>query len=294
MDSKSSRTKSVPMSAQAWEASLVEKERRRHHQQSQQIWVILAAIVVVAALIASAVAWSVLNQTEGPKTADCDTYPQYCVPLAGGSTLNTNLEAAAGRTLDKKSQGVPGVQRYIDADNVPTLGDPSAPIHFRVVSSFTCPHCNDYHTNELARFIDEFVLQGKATLGLVMVPGTPSEQGWLATQAALCAGEQGAFWELSDELYALARTQGVAAGLTMPNIRQTAAGMGLDADKLEECIESGRYGMVIDDYSRFAVAQGVIATPALLVKTDTDRDWSMPPLRCYATLQDLTWEANQE
>ena len=179
--------------------------------------------------------------------------------------IRTSLESAGSRTLDEASQGAEGVVRYVDDSTVVTIGDPNAPIHFRLVADFACSHCNDYHESDRSRILNDFVLTGQATLGIVMTTGTGGGYSEIASQAALCAGDQGAFWEMGDELYRLARSQGVQAGFNLSQIRQSADTMGLDVDKLMSCVSSGRYQAFLASYITIANDLGVTGTPTMLV-----------------------------
>ena len=291
MGTNSTNTRQIPMSAEEWETSLLAKQRRRQQQQSQQLQTIVVGAVLVIAVVVSVLIWSLFNEEEAPETVSCGTYPQYCVSLAGGASTSANLEAASGRTLGEASHGAEGVVRYIDSTTVPTLGNPAAPIHFRIVSSFGCSHCNAYHTGVIGQTIDDLVLSGQATLGYVLVNGTSPAYTEVASQAALCAGEQGAFWEMSDELFALAHQDGVSA-LTLETIRDKAGHMGLDSSRLEDCVISGRYKVTLSEHARFIADEGVTSTPTLLVSYDGAR-WTIPALNCYDTLRNLTVQANE-
>ena len=180
------------------------------------------------------------------------------------------------------------------ADNVPFIGDPDAPVHFRTVSNFACSHCNTYHSGDLERFIDDFVLSGQATLDFVVVTTTASPQyAEIASQAAFCAGEQGAFWEFSDELYRLGRAYG-SAGFTLGQISDSADTMDLDTDALVECVSSGRYIPLILDHQRFMQDNGVSATPTLLVRYGDDSEWTRIEglYRGYDNMAEMTRRAN--
>ncbi len=223
------------------------------------------------------------------KSVNCNDYPDYCVPLAGGSAEHEDLEAAGVRSLDADSRGVEGVVRYVD-DNVVTMGNPAAPIHFRTVMDYACSHCNTYHTGELHRFIQDYVMTGQATVGFVLTTGTGGQNSALASQAALCAGEQGGFWEMGDEFFRLARSQGVGSGFSVAQIRSSADRMGLDADDLMQCVSSSRYQLWLNDYVQFANDWGVTGTPTLLVSYGNDT-WSKVD-RSYGSMVQMTEQAN--
>jgi protein-disulfide isomerase len=264
------------------------KQRRVQYQQQTSVLMLAVLVTVVVAGVIVILNWRNAGAT---KTVSCAAYPQYCVPLAGGSPDEKSLEAPGDRTLDEASHGVDGVVRYVSADDVVTIGDPNAPVHFRVVSDFACSHCNDYHDTDLTRFIRDYVLAGKATFGVIMTTGTGQQYSEIASQAALCAGEQGAFWEMNDELYRLARSQG-AQSFTIPQMKQSAQTMGLDGNKLVNCISSSRYQLFLNDYRVMANDAGVTGTPTVLVSYGDSGQWSAINDRSYNGLKLLTDQAN--
>ncbi len=267
---------------------------RRHRKQQYDDQMRVLMLVIVATVVVGAIV-VLLNWREAgsTKAADCINYPQYCVPFAGGASLNPALEGTGVRDLEARSEGTTGVVRYVDTEDVPTLGDPAAPIHFRTVSNFACSHCNSFHTGDMETFIKDYVLTGQATLGSVMVTGMAQEYTSIATEGALCAGEQGAFWEMTNEIFRLARTEGYQMGFSIDSLRRSADKMGLDKNALATCIEESRYAEVIYNYELFSADQGISGTPTVLVSYGDSGEWQTLANRSYDSLVQLTEAANQ-
>lgn len=196
----------------------------------------------------------------------CDAYPHYCVPLVGGADGSGLLEAAGLRDIPAGTLAAPGVVRGVTAAGVPFIGDPDAPLHFALVSSFGCSHCQDYFTGDWQQILQELVLTGQATWQFVPVTIIGGDAAARATPAALCAGEQGAFWEMSDELFRAVREGDNR--LRMLTVNVTAANLGLDADALLACVESGRYAETVEAFNGFIAANGINGTPTVLVSYD--------------------------
>jgi protein-disulfide isomerase len=295
MTSKAKNPDEHPRGAMPWPSRVifpVGKTRRQRQQQYQQQMNMLVGIIAVTVIAAAVFVVANWRGAGSAKTVGCASYPQYCVPLAGGAAQFDALEAASARKLDRESEGVAGVVRYMDTNNIPTIGDPDAPIHFVTVSNFACSHCNDFHRGDVERFIKDYVLEGKATFGFAITTGLhPSSE--IAALAALCAGEQGAFWEMSDELFRLARTEGVDSGFSLGSIRQSAEEMGLDQNKLEECTADGIYARVLDDHALFAADHGVTGTPTVFVSYGDSGEWTQVS-RGYSNLAELTEAANAQ
>jgi len=288
--------------------------RQRREQFKNQVNALI--FVVLISLTAGGI-FIYLNWQEVGDTlpVNCRNYPQYCVPFAGGAipaddnpgTFDANETSDVDR--DIQSEGAAGVVRgytqvYINQNtpvNVPFIGDPDAPIHFLVISNFACSHCRGYHEGEMEDFIEDYVLEGKATFRLMMLPGLGGEYVETASQAAFCAGEQGALWEMVDELYRLAGSSGVESAFTMTQIKESAEAMLLDKDQLAQCITSNRYQATLQDYVNFVLAyqrdnemERNIGTPTVMVSYVNEAsttDWRIVS-RGYDNLANLTEQAN--
>jgi protein-disulfide isomerase len=212
----------------------------------------------------------------------CADYPEFCVPHVGRvPAMTTSLES-----LDH-----PRLVRGMTTDGLFFLGNPAAPIHFLVFLSFTCSHCSGYYQIELLPFIKAYVLPGQAALhvGLLSISMQPYSDN--AVNAAICAGEQGAFWEMQHELFVRGSREGVQVAFTPDGIRGMAGDLGLDADRLWACAESRRYGFLMDRFSFSALDLGVSTTPTVLMLRGGD--WQKIA-RNYDNLVQLTIDANAE
>jgi protein-disulfide isomerase len=276
-----------------------EVAKSRHHRQVQYKDQIKALVLILCAVLVIGVIVILSNWREagGTQKVNCQNYPEYCVPLAGGVTGDGEIaqaETSESRDLYGESNGAEGVVRGFTSDNVPFIGDPNAPAHFRVIADYSCSHCNDYHREDLHRFIKDYVLKGKAVLETVMTTGTGGAYSVTATQGALCAAEQGAYWEMSDELFRLSRSMGVEAAYSISQIKKSADSMGLDSKKLVDCVTSQRYTSIIESYHTFANDQGVTGTPTLLVRYGDSQEWHVldSTQRTYDNMKTLTEGAN--
>lgn len=274
-------------------ASYVPGKTRKQRQAQYRTQMNALMIAVLVAVVGGGL-YAIINyQAAGStKNVSCEEFPEYCVPPAGALADYPALEAPASRTLDVESEAAPGVVRAIDPTNhFAYLGNPDAPIHFVTVSDFACSHCQAFHMGDAERFMKDYVLTGQATFGIVLTTGTGLAYSQLATQAALCAGEQGAFWEMSSEFFRQGNSRGVTQAFTLTEIKKTAADMGLDADALVECVATGRYQNFLNKYQTFAADHAVTGTPTVLVSYGNSGTWSAVT-RNYDNLKSLTEKAN--
>jgi hypothetical protein len=240
------------------------------------------SLCVTAAIIASVFISPVCAQDS--EAARCADYPEFCVPHVGRvPAIMARHESLS--TGDGNSHLVRGMT----ADGSFFLGNPAAPIHFLVFLCFTCSHCNGYYQIELLPFIKEYVLSSQAALHVGLLSFSMQPYSDNAAHAAICAGEQGAFWEMQHELFVRGSRDGVQAAFTSDNIQSMARDLGLDADRLWACVESGRYGFLMDQFKSSALDLGVSATPTVL--TLHGSDWEKIA-RNYDNLVQLTIDAN--
>jgi protein-disulfide isomerase len=223
----------------------------------------------------------------------CDRYPQYCVPLVGGPEVDGIPNEAPGlRPVVSGPPKVPHVVRGLTPEGAPFIGDPDAPIHFLEFLDFGCSHCAAYEEQGITPFIEQAVLSGQATFEVRLMRYVAGELSSNAAYAMLCAGEQGAAWEMYDALFAQYRLVQTQA-YTTESISQVGNQLGLDSDALESCITSGRYEERLRGFNTSFNDLGRTGTPAMLVRYSASEDWTALADRSLDNLLALTAAANQ-
>ena len=81
----------------------------------------------------------------------------------------------------------------------------------------------------------------------------------VAAEAGQCANEQGQFWPYHDRLFANQQR------LTVPDLKQHALELGLDAARFNACVDSHKYAPVVDADIRMGNDAGVNGTPAFFI-----------------------------
>ena len=157
-----------------------------------------------------------------------------------------------------------GVTKYLDPlrTDVATAGFPSrgpedAPVTIVEFGDFQCPFCgNLFPTMERVREIypDEVRIVYRHYPLRNIHPRAQQ-----AAEAAICAQDQGHFWEYHDSLF------GNQRALEVPDLKQRAADLGLDTVTFNTCLDSGRkYDFVQVDVDAGSAA-GVNSTPTLFI-----------------------------
>ena len=80
-----------------------------------------------------------------------------------------------------------------------------------------------------------------------------------AAEAGMCANEQGKFWPYHDRLFANQQR------LTVPDLKEHAAALGLDTAKFNACVDSHKYAAAVEADIRMGNNAGVNGTPAFFI-----------------------------
>ncbi len=233
----------------------------------QQQMFLLGAVVVVAVLVVVAVVF--INRSSAGDTKALEEYEAYAgIPLGG--------QYANMREVERGSDVIEGVEMGVKEDGTPYVGSLDAPIVVGEFADFTCPHCATYH-NTITRLVEDFVRSGQLRIEFYVLPAStraPASQH--SARAALCAGQQGAFWEMHDELFRMQQAQGTGE-FTPADLSRVADDMGLDGDELRECMNSNQADAGIATARRLAVDIGADSTPTVIYRYADSERWNTFP-----------------
>jgi protein-disulfide isomerase len=145
-----------------------------------------------------------------------------------------------------------------------TLGSDAAAVEVTEYSDFECPFCANFATVQMPTIKAQLIATGKVRWRYRDFPLPSHPYSRYAAHAAQCAGEQGKFWEMHDQLFdhhSWAQTGRNPAGL----FRDLAKAAGLDVARYDACMESGRYAARIE-FSRQEGEQRLVdGTPTFFV-----------------------------
>jgi protein-disulfide isomerase len=138
----------------------------------------------------------------------------------------------------------------------PAKGGPNAAITIVEYSDFQCPYCSRVKPT-LKKLADRYGDQVRLVFRDLPLP--IHAQAPKAAEAAACADEQGKFWEMHDRLFAN------QAKLQVADLKQHAADLGLDAEKFNECLDSGKRAPDVKQSAEEAQRNGVSSTPSFFI-----------------------------
>lgn len=139
-------------------------------------------------------------------------------------------------------------------------GSREAKIAILEFTDFECPFCGKLAREALSPLMSRYVDAGKVLLAVRNLPLEQIHKSALgAAGAAICAGDQGQYWQMHDALFA------DQEHLDRASIRERQAALGLDVVKSDLCIESPATKKRIAADTDAARALGVSGTPTLLI-----------------------------
>ena len=163
--------------------------------------------------------------------------------------------------LNRERQVVVNLQPYRlefpARDWVPSLGPASAPVTLVEFSDFECPFCARFAPT-LHQLAAHYGDRLRIEYRQFPIPSL-HPNAMKAAEAALCANEQGKFWELHDMMF---QEQG---RLTVRDLKEKAGRLGVDQKKFDACMDGGRYVEAVQEDVRDGSRVGVNGTPAVFV-----------------------------
>jgi protein-disulfide isomerase len=149
----------------------------------------------------------------------------------------------------------PRAEIPIDKDD-PMVGNPSAPVTLVEFSDFQCPFCR--HSQETLKQL-RTAYGDKLRLVFKQLPLAMHPQARISAEAALCAQDQGKYWEMREWMFSNQND------LKADALTAAAKTAGLDADVFSKCLATHATAARIDRDVKEAKDLGAAATPTFYV-----------------------------
>lgn len=167
--------------------------------------------------------------------------------------------------LDMEELGLPtGKYLRVPAvdDRSIVLGQKDATLKVVIYSDFQCNYCGGFHKNQMKKLLDTY--GDRASFVFKSFPLEAHPKSPLLAAAALCAHEQGKYFDYASALFAKQRDLERRAN-TKQELKNIAWMSRLDWKPFSDCIDQDRYQDQVRSEGDEARSLGLDAAPALFI-----------------------------
>ncbi|MEJ8566789.1 DsbA family protein [Elongatibacter sediminis] len=166
-------------------------------------------------------------------------------------------------------------EREVSIRGASVKGDPEAALTLIEYSDYQCPFCSRHARQTMPQLLENYIEQGKVKFVMREFPiAGLHPRAPAAAQAALCARDQGRYWEMHDILFANQRQ------MSDENLQDYAEEIGLEASAFSACLESDKYMAQVEADIEEGKSMGVRGTPSFVLGyTDTENPDNVKAVR---------------
>lgn len=152
----------------------------------------------------------------------------------------------------------------VSLDDDPYQGKPDAPLTLVEFSDYQCPFCARHFRETLPQIAAEYIKTGKLRYVFRDFPLDFHAQAERAAQAAQCAGDQGKYWQMHDQLFTDPRA------ISLDDFTVQATTIALDLDRFNTCLSEKKYAEEVKKDLKEGQQLGITGTPGFFIgRTDT-------------------------
>lgn len=186
---------------------------------------------------------------------------------SNGSFGNFGGEAIKQVSPTVQNPTAENIQVKIDSTD-PVLGDKNAKITIVEFSDFQCPFCARVYSDAISQFKkSDYYKNGKVNLVYKHFPlNSIHPFAQKAAEAAVCAQEQGKFWEMHDKIFENQNS------LSVDNLKSYAKSIGLNQVKFDSCLDGGKAESKVSSDLNQATSAGGQGTPYFVLINNKNGD----------------------
>ncbi|MSU75741.1 MAG: hypothetical protein EXS55_04490 [Candidatus Magasanikbacteria bacterium] len=142
-------------------------------------------------------------------------------------------------------------------------GDSNAPLTLIEYSDYECPFCQRFHPTML-KVMEQY--KGKVKWVYRHYPLSFHQNAQKEAEAAECMAELGGvngFWKYTDAIFERSQTGGT--GFALADLGPLAKELGVNQQKFQTCLDSGKYAGKIKDQTDSGGAAGINGTPGTFI-----------------------------
>lgn len=225
--------------------------------------------------------------------------------LIAGAILLKGSKMPSSENNPSKNGGIPVTTATLAPINTTdrTLGNPKAKVVVVLYEDFQCPFCGavsglqpdsssavqylkekvDPNWTPFMPGIMDYVKNGKVLFVYRNFPflGPESIQ---SSEASMCAGDQGKFWEYHDYLYGHQKGEN-KGDFSDSNLKSFAKILGLNTSDFDKCLDENKYAQAVTDSKNEGVTAGVTGTPKGFILRDGKISSTIDGAESWATVK---------
>jgi protein-disulfide isomerase len=145
-------------------------------------------------------------------------------------------------------------------EGAPTLGHGDATVTLIEFTDYQCPFCRRHFAQTMPQLVKDYVETGKLRYVMREFPiQSIHPKAFKAAEAALCAGDQGRYWDMHEAFFADQRK------LAPADLKAHAEALGLDVVGFSACLDGGKYAERVRKDLADGVRAGVRGTPSFFL-----------------------------
>lgn len=153
----------------------------------------------------------------------------------------------------------------VNIADAPFLGKADAPVTLVEFTDYRCPFCKRHATTTKLQLVKEYVDTGKLKYVLKEFPlKSLHPDADKLSLAALCAGDQGKYWEMHDAIFSSESKP------DPKDLSKEIASIKLNKGSFQKCFDSNKYSEKINSNISEGSSLGITGTPSFVLgKTDS-------------------------
>lgn len=186
--------------------------------------------------------------------------------MIAGSLLYTDGVSTKSGTAQIQQDPQGNVRVNVSADDDPMLGNKNAKVTVIEFSDYQCPFCRSFWKDSFQQLKKEYIDSGKIKFIYRDYPLSFHPMAEPTAQAAECADDQGKYWEYHDKIFGEEDKKGQGTvTYTVAELKLWASQIGLNSDKFNQCLDSGKYKTEVQKDFDAGNAAGVSGTPSFFI-----------------------------
>ncbi|MGD2138089.1 MAG: thioredoxin domain-containing protein, partial [Gammaproteobacteria bacterium] len=202
------------------------------------------------------------QEAAAPAAIPADTADAILIELRAIRALLENIEKQGS---SKTKRAARPATAKVAISGQPAMGDPEAPVTVVEFTDYQCPFCLRFTENTFPALKEKYIDTGKVRWVAFNLPMSFHPHARKAAQAALCAGDQGMFWEMRTVLFQNPQK------LDEKYLPGYAGDLSLDVAAFEACLNGDSHLADIEREAKAANAVRLTGTPSFIIgKTASD------------------------